>query len=63
MLSVDTDNVACRVLTLTDLVTGGQCQSVRLESRRAGLPMYQAIVSYITKASLGTVGTYVPVRN
>ena len=43
----------CRVLTLTGLVTGGQCQAVRQESRRAGLPMYQTIVSYITPAGLG----------
>lgn len=42
-----------RVLTLTSLVTGGQCQAVRQESRRVGLPMYQTIVSYITQASLG----------
>ena len=45
--------ILLRVLTLTGLVTGGQCQSVRQESRRVGLPMYQTIVSYITQASLG----------
>ena len=52
-LQVYLPTILLRVLTLTGLVTGGQCQSVRQESRRVGLPMYQTIVSYITQASLG----------